>query len=363
MSKQNDFDFPPLGAAPKGRGKKPQSQPPIQYTKTTTTTTTTSAPSSMASLIAPQSTSSSTPSTPTTTTPTTSTTTKDSSSFEIVDIGANLADKSFDKDIKEILERGYKKGVKKIVITGTSKNSSTKAIELIEWNKRNHGVVELFSTVGVHPHEAERALQGGADKIINELTRIITKNRATVKAVGECGLDFNRNFSSHETQIEMFDRQIQLGIDLNLPLFIHERESYSKFIEVVSKYTSAGKMPTSVVHCFTGTEKEAIEYVKLGFYISFAGTITQDKRGHDLREILKKKIIPIDKIMIETDCPYMTPHNIPAADKPKNNTGRFIRNEPQFLTCILKTLAECYQVTEEEMASQTLNNTKKFFSI
>jgi len=341
--------------------KKPQ----IQYTPTTTTTTTTSSsvPTSMASLIAPATVASSTTNNNTNNTSTSTTTTSKKDSMEIVDIGANLADKSFDKDIKEILERGYKKGVKKIVITGTSRNSSTKAIELVEWNKKNNGIVELYSTVGVHPHEAERALQGGADKIIAELTRIITKNRATVKAVGECGLDFNRNFSSHETQIEMFDRQIQLGIDLNLPLFIHERESYSKFIEVVSKYTSVGKMPRSVVHCFTGTEQEAIEYVKMGFYISFAGTITQDKRGYELREILKKNIIPLDRLMIETDCPYMTPHNIPAADKPKNNNSRFIRNEPQFLTCILKTLAECYNISEEEMALQTLNNTKTFFAL
>ncbi|KAN0043157.1 hypothetical protein ACTA71_010795 [Dictyostelium dimigraforme] len=293
---------------------------------------------------------------------------KESAKNEIIDIGANLADKSFERDIDQILERGYNKGVTKIIITGTSVKSSIKAIQLIENNKRKKGLVELFSTVGVHPHSAEETIKmngGSGEKAQDELRQLIKKNLSVVRSVGECGLDFNRNFSSHATQIEMFDRQIQLGIEFKLPLFIHERESHQQFCMVVEKYVKDGTMPTSVIHCFTGTEAEARVYVSMGFYIGFTGVIGHDKRGEQLRSILKSGIIPLDRLMIETDCPYMTPHNINAIDKPKQTDPRskFIRNEPSLLPYVLKTLAECYNISEKDMALQTFNNSKVFFNL
>ncbi|EAL72165.2 tatD-related DNAse [Dictyostelium discoideum AX4] len=346
----NDHDdFPPLGSKPVKRtnnnnNNNNNNSNGFSYRQTTTTTQTAVQPILVPTII------------------------KESTKNEIIDIGANLADKSFERDIDQILERGYNKGVTKIIITGTSVKSSIKAIQLIESNKRKKGLVELFSTVGVHPHSAEETLKmngGSGEKAQDELRQLIKSNLNVVKSVGECGLDFNRNFSSHATQIEMFDRQIQLGIEFKLPLFIHERDAHKQFCTVVEKYVKDGTMPKSVIHCFTGTEAEARMYVSMGFYIGFTGVIGHDKRGEQLRAILKSGIIPLDRLMIETDCPYMTPHNINAIDKPKQNDPRskFIRNEPSLLPYVLKTLAQCYNISEKDMALQTFNNTKVFFNL
>ncbi|KYR01431.1 tatD-related DNAse [Tieghemostelium lacteum] len=286
-------------------------------------------------------------------------------SLETIDIGANLADKQFIVDQDDILKRSFEKGVKTIVITGTSINSSIRAFDLIR-KKKSDVFPELFSTCGVHPHEAEETMKrlNGSDGAIKELRRLIESNRDIVRAVGECGLDFNRNFSSHETQIEMFSKQIQLAVDLQLPLFIHERDAHQKFLEIVGKFTGAGVMPKSVVHCFTGTEQEAKTYIDSGFYLGFTGFVAHKTRGEELRQIISKGIIPIDKIMIETDAPYMGYFNIHPNDMPpksaKISKGR---NEPSYLPYILRTLSECYKLPELEISIQLLKNTREFFNL
>eukprot|EP01132_Coremiostelium_polycephalum_P002472 gene2472-3058_t len=361
-------DFPPLGSKPnKSRSSKPTLNNNNNFT-TTSTTSTNSAPWSTNNNNNFKYSTSSSPSSNVSnnSTVTSSTTNSNSKSHNIIDIGANLSDRAFQKDLDQILTRSYNKGVNKIVITGTSRKSSIRALEIIQENKKNNGLVELYSTFGVHPHDSERELKQ-SPMISQEIKEYILKNKDSVKAVGECGLDFNRNFSGHDYQVEMFRKQIELGIELGLPLFIHERDAHQKFIETVDPYVKSGKMPRSVIHCFTGTEAEAITYVKMGFYIGFTGVITQEKRGFELRSILKKKIIPLDRLMIETDCPYMTPHNIDAKDRPpKGSNNSFVdprRNEPSYLTYVLKTLADCYKISEEEMATQTTNNTKLFFNL
>ncbi|GAM26533.1 hypothetical protein SAMD00019534_097080 [Acytostelium subglobosum LB1] len=280
----------------------------------------------------------------------------------IIDIGANLADKSFERDLQSILQRSTDKGVNHIIITGTSIRSSQRALELIANIAKNNvvGAPKLYCTAGVHPHEAERAPR----TTISDIRSMVTNNPGVVVSLGECGLDFNRNFSSHESQCNMFRSQIELAIELKMPLFIHERDAHQKFMEIVSKYTSTGTMPKSVIHCFTGTEQEAAVYLAAGFYFGFTGVITQGSRGDTLRKILRSKTIPLSRVMIETDCPYMTPHNIDPKDKPKPQAGsKHLRNEPAFLTCVLSTLAECYGITVQEAALQTTNTTREFFGL
>ncbi|EGG17904.1 tatD-related DNAse [Cavenderia fasciculata] len=286
---------------------------------------------------------------------------KPTTTYHIADIGANLADKQFDRDFDQLLQRASGKGVNTIVMTGTSIPSSRKAIELIEAKQevfKRFGVT-VYSTYGVHPHSAERA----PANTCQEIREMAKKYPHIVKAVGECGLDFNRNFSSHQSQMDMFERQIEVAVELGLPLFLHERDAHKEFVQVTNKFVSAGKMPKAVVHCFTGIEKEADVYLKMGFYFGFTGVITQDKRGETLRKILSSRKIPLNRIMIETDCPYMTPHNLPAADKLKKGGDRHIRNEPSYLPCVLSTLAQCYGISEEEAANQTLATTKEFFNL
>ncbi|EFA77205.1 tatD-related DNAse [Heterostelium album PN500] len=285
----------------------------------------------------------------------------------IADIGANLADRSFERDLNAVLIKSGNRGVNHVIITGTSIRSTQKALEIIGKYKDNvPGGVKLYCTAGVHPHEAERAHPNSID----DLRSMALKNPGVVVSLGECGLDFDRNFSTPQSQCDMFEKQIQLAIELKMPLFIHERAAHRKFVEIVSKYCNAGTMPKSVVHCFTGTRDEVELYLKMGFYIGLTGVITQQKRGQTLRDILSAKIIPLNRLMIETDAPYMTPHDMNEEDRqkqPQHSTHggkqHHQRNEPAYLTYVLATIATCYGISLEEAAQHTLNTTKEFFNI
>lgn len=134
-------------------------------------------------------------------------------------------------------------------------------------------------------------------------------SKSKVVAIGECGLDFNRMYSPQDVQELWFEEQLKLAIKLKKPLFLHERDAHESFLKILNKYK--GQLPPAVVHCFTGTKEEVEKYLELGFYIGFTGVICNKKRGKHLRDIISSKLIPLSRIMIETDAPFMTPLNMP----------------------------------------------------
>ncbi|SHJ05833.1 TatD DNase family protein [Clostridium cavendishii DSM 21758] len=261
--------------------------------------------------------------------------------MNLVDIGLNLMHKSYDKDREEVVERAVKAGVSNMIITGTNINSSNKALH---YTKKYPGI--LYSTAGVHPHDTHKCNL----ETINSLKSLALCKE--VVAIGECGLDFNRNFSPRNVQEKWFDSQIQLACELDMPLFLHERDAHERFLAILSNYNKSIKK--AVVHCFTGSANELDKYLSNGYYIGVTGWICDKRRGMHLRELVKR--IPTEKLMIETDAPFLTPRDL----VPKSYNGR---NEPVFLTHILKTVAECAGKSYEEIAKTTRDNSYKFFGI
>jgi TatD DNase family protein len=271
------------------------------------------------------------------------------SPLPIIDIGANLNNSRYKRDLNTVLRRSQEANVTRIIITGTSLPNSKEGLELCQ-NTQN-SPVELYCTVGVHPHDAKHC----NNDTIETMRRLVTSGGNKVVSIGETGLDFNRNYSPQDVQIEWFDKQVGLACELGLPLFLHEREAHKAFITIMEKHSNGGKLPIdAVVHCFTGTEEEAKVYVNKGYYLGFTGVICQYERGKPLREIITN-VVPLERILIETDCPFMLPSN-----KFRDQYGG--RNEPCLLPFVVKTLAECKNVSEEHVARVVTENTLKFFS-
>lgn len=261
--------------------------------------------------------------------------------MNLVDIGLNLMHKSYDIDRKQVVDRALKSEVSAMIITGTSLKSSNEAAE---YAKKYPNV--LYSTAGVHPHDSKYCKLD----TIKSLKSLALRDE--VVAIGECGLDFNRDFSPRNLQEKWFDSQIQLACELNMPLFLHERDAHKRFLEVLSNYD--GKIKNAVVHCFTGTANELDEYLSKGYYIGITGWICDERRGTNLRELVKR--IPLDRLMIETDAPFLVPRDL--RPRPADN-----RNEPAFLGHILKTIAFCMKKTSEEVAEAVTRNSYEFFDI
>jgi TatD DNase family protein len=205
----------------------------------------------------------------------------------LIDVGVNLAHKRFSHDISEVIQRAIANKVAKMVVTGTSIATSRRAIEVAKLAPN-----VLFTTAGVHPHDAKTWTTQSAAAIRN----LVARNPGTVKAIGECGLDFDRNFSTPEQQILAFRAQLELACELNLPVFLHERSAFDTFIEIIKQYRP--RLCAAVVHCFTGTKRELEQYLELDLHIGITGWVCDDRRGQDLLRITP--LIPLDRLMIET---------------------------------------------------------------
>lgn len=261
--------------------------------------------------------------------------------MELIDIGLNLMHKSYSKDRIEVMNEARKVNVTKAVITGSSIPSSIAAADYASKYPQT-----LYSTCGVHPHDAKTC----NENTINTLRNLAEKD--CVVAIGECGLDYNRNYSPQNIQRKWFEQQVKLAEELNMPLFLHDREAYTDFAKILGKHRKIAKK--SVVHCFTGTKYEAEDYLDLGCYIGVTGWICDERRN---RELLKAiKIIPPEKLMIETDGPFLLPRDF--EKKPEKN-----RNEPKYLPHILKRIAKEMNIPTEELATQVTDNTRRFFGI
>ncbi|OQR97297.1 RNA 3'-terminal phosphate cyclase [Achlya hypogyna] len=241
----------------------------------------------------------------------------------IVDIGLNLAHGQFRKDLWTVLDRAVKAGVTTLVATGTDLKASAATIALIRRIQKRDLGLQLACTVGVHPHNAGAS----PESLVAELRAMIVANRDIAVAVGECGLDFNRDFSPRDAQIRVFRAQVELACELGLPLFCHERDAHASFLSVLMPFLETGRLRSDrvVVHCFTGSERELHAYVGLGFYLGVTGFVAMPQRGRHLRPLLSR--IPRDRLLVETDAPFMHP------------SQKRTRCEPSDIHTVLETIA------------------------
>jgi TatD DNase family protein len=256
---------------------------------------------------------------------------------KLTDIGANLTHPSFHDDLEAVVARAQGAGVANIVITGTSVLESKLAQEIAD----RFG---FYATAGVHPHHARDC----DDTTIGALRELAKHPR--VVAIGECGLDFNRNYSPHPSQEKWFIAQLELGLELGKPLFLHSRDAHPRFAEILRHH----RVTRAVAHCFTGEREELHAYIELGLYIGITGWICDERRGTHLLELVRD--IPRERLLLETDSPYLTPRDM--RPQPKSR-----RNEPAFLPHILKTVARALGRSAEEVAAETTRNAQTLFGI
>jgi TatD DNase family protein len=256
----------------------------------------------------------------------------------IVDIGVNLAHAQFREDRDQVIDRAVAAGVTQVIVTGTNERASDAASALA---RKRRGV--LFSTAGVHPHNAKECGPGTLDAL-----RALCRTSEVV-AVGECGLDFNRDFSPRPVQERWFAEQLGLAAEMKLPVFLHERDAHARFVAILKEHRP--RLAGGVVHCFTGSAAEASAYLDLGFDLGITGWICDERRGLHLREVVRR--VPLDRLMIETDAPFLTPRDLP--QKPR-------RNEPAFLPHVLRSVAKALGKDAAEVAAATTANARRLFS-
>jgi TatD DNase family protein len=261
--------------------------------------------------------------------------------MELIDIGCNLTHDSFDSDRKEVIEAASQAGVVQIIVTGASAEGSQAAYQLAsEWP------LQLFATAGVHPHRASQ-YDNETDSLIRDLA-----GRNGVVAIGETGLDYFRDFSPRKEQCSSFEQQVQIAIETKLPLFLHQRDAHDDFVAIVKEYRD--HLSDVVVHCFTGTKPQLYECLDLDCFIGITGWICDERRGTHMKEYMQD--IPSNRLMIETDSPYLKPRNL----RPKIRSHR---NEPCLLPWILGTLAACRDEHPAALAETTTRNARAFFRL
>jgi TatD DNase family protein len=253
----------------------------------------------------------------------------------LIDSHAHLEMKEFDADREEVIGRAGDEGIDFIVTVGTNLQLSRKAVALAGQYEN------IYATVGVHPHDVAHT-----DKNTwGALKELVNNNREIIVAYGEIGLDFFRNLSPREKQIEVFGTQLELARELDLPVIIHDREAHQQTLEIVG----ASKVRSGVFHCFSGDYEMAKKCVDLGFYISIPGVVTFDK-AKTIQDVVER--IPLSSLLLETDAPYLAP--VPHRGK---------RNEPAFIIHTAKKVAEIKNISWTEVANITAQNAMNLFGI
>jgi TatD DNase family protein len=248
----------------------------------------------------------------------------------LIDIGVNLTSKQFREDLPAVIERGLAAGVRHMIVTGLTAPLSQAALELA---RSRPGV--LCSTAGVHPHNA-RTYDRHTQAELRNLAR-----SAEVVAIGECGLDYDRDFSPRQQQRAAFESQLELAAELARPVFLHQRSAHDDFQRILQGVRS--RLAGGVVHCFTGDERELECYLELGLCIGITGFICDERRGTHLQRLVRR--IPPDRLMVETDAPFLLPRDLSGVH------GR--RNEPAYLPHVAKSVARHAERDEAELCRST----------
>jgi TatD DNase family protein len=259
----------------------------------------------------------------------------------LIDIGINLGHDSFDEDRPAVIERARAAGVVQMIITGASTEGSRRAVALADADRQH-----LFATAGVHPHhatelDAERLAQ------LESLAR-----QPVVVALGECGLDYFRDFSPREVQRRAFHQQLELAARVGKPVFLHERDAHDDFVAILREHRAA--LVGGVAHCFTGSREQLRRYLELDLAIGITGWICDERRGAHLLSLVRE--IPADALHLETDAPYLLPRDL--APRPAAR-----RNEPQYLRHIAAVVAQARGETLEQLAATASAASRKLFGL
>lgn len=260
---------------------------------------------------------------------------------ELIDIGCNLTHDAFDSDREQVLERARQAGVAQMVVTGASAQGSQKALELARGFPG-----ELFATAGVHPHRASD-FDDETEALLCDLI-----SHHGVVAVGETGLDYFRDFSPRDVQREVFERHLGIAQATGAPAFLHMRDAHDDFVAILREFR--GKLSNVVVHCFTGDREQLRDYLDLDCHIGITGWICDERRGTHIRSFLSD--IPENRLMVETDSPYLKPRDL----KPRVKTHR---NEPQWLPWIVHAIAASVGKSFGAVAEQTTATARAFFRL
>jgi TatD DNase family protein len=261
--------------------------------------------------------------------------------MELIDIGVNLTHESFRHDFADVLHRASRAGVHRMVVTGTSVAATRDALRLhAEYPDR------LYATSGLHPHHA-----GDLDEGVLEALRELSRTPGVV-ALGECGLDYYRNFSPRGAQLRAFAAQLELAVEAGLPVFLHQRDAHADFMAVLRDYLP--RLRAGVAHCFTGQESELDECLAAGLCIGITGWICDERRGRHLLPLMAR--IPAQRLMVETDAPYLLPRSL----KPHPDTRR---NEPAFLPEVAATVAKARGESLEQLAATSTAAARQFFGL
>ncbi|MEX2131307.1 MAG: TatD family hydrolase [Pseudohongiellaceae bacterium] len=262
-------------------------------------------------------------------------------SCSLVDIGANLSHAAFRHDLEKVVMDAKQAGIKHIIVTGTDLQSITSGMEIV---RANEGYMTL--TAGFHPHVASQ-LDPSA---LVHLERWLAD--PLIVAAGEMGLDFNRDYSPRDVQLSAFISQLELACRVKKPVFLHQRDAHDSFYQLLREYR--GRLNGGVVHCFTDERRALFDYLDLDMHIGITGWICDERRGRHLQELVSS--IPADRLLLETDAPYLLPRSIVPAP-----AGR--RNEPGFLTEVLNTVARCTGKAPEQVAAETTAAANKLFNL
>jgi TatD DNase family protein len=257
----------------------------------------------------------------------------------LFDSHCHLDDKCYDEDLKDVIERAKNKNINAMMIAGVNIKTALKAVKIAD------NYEKIITSVGIHPHDAKKC----SKEDLNTLTDI-AKEHSCVKAWGETGLDFNRMFSPAKDQERCFIAQLEMAGTLDLPIIFHERDSEGRFFDILK--SEAPRSRKGVIHCFSGTKNELFKYLDLNYYIGITGILTLLKRGEYLRSLALH--IPEERILIETDAPYLTP-------APQKNKTR--RNEPSFVKSVLLKLAEIRNSDPDELSQTIFDNTNRFYNV
>lgn len=257
--------------------------------------------------------------------------------MKLFDTHCHINDEKFYADREDTINRMLDAGVSRAVVIGDAKLDGSDVITLTD----THDF--LYGAYGLHPHEADAWDDSVSDRISSLMSR------KKMIALGEIGLDYHYDFSDRETQKKVFRAQLMLGYELGKPVVLHIREAHGDAYEIMHDLFLKGCLPRGIMHCFGGSLESAQEYVRMGYYISFSGSLTFKNAPNLVRAA---ENLPLDRILIETDCPYMTP--VPLRGK---------RNEPAFIRHTCEKLASIRNIPADELSEITYNNAVLAFGL
>ncbi|WP_394201618.1 TatD family hydrolase [Shewanella waksmanii] len=260
---------------------------------------------------------------------------------QYMDIAVNLIGSTLEKDLDGVINRALLHHVSPLIVIGSNIDESQQAQQVCLCYPN-----QLYTTAGIHPHHAKEW-----DEQSSEAIRTLALTQQ-VKAIGECGLDYNRDYSPRPQQRHAFAKQLELACELNMPVLMHERDAHQDFIAILSEYRP--HLPKALLHCFTGHREALLKYIEQDLYIGVTGWVCDERRGTELAQIVPD--IPNDRILIETDSPYLLPRSM--RPKPKSN-----KNEPQYLPYIVDYVAKLRAQPTALFADQVYQNSLAFFGL